>query len=83
MSDIVTWLTSNWSTIMQVAGALLAAASVITALTPTPDDDGVVNWIRKILGYVSALTHSDAPGTVSLPVMSAGDEPLMVERSRR
>ena len=83
MSDIVAWFVSNWPVIAQVVGALVAAASVITALTPTPVDDGVVAFIRKILGYLSALTHSDAPGTVSAPLVQAGDSPLMFKRASR
>lgn len=82
MSDIIQWFSSNWEMLSSVIGALLTAASVITALTSTPVDDSVVSWIRKILGYMSLLTHKDAPGTVSMPGM-AGDEPLMFERSRR
>lgn len=82
MTDIYNWLLANWGTILEVLGALLAAASVITALTPTPTDDGVVAWIRNILGRISALTHSDAPGTVSAPLLQRGDEPILKERAR-
>lgn len=83
MSDIISWFTANWSTIVDVLGALLAAASVITALTPTPADDSIVSWLRKVLGYLSVLTYSDAPGTLSAPLVQAGDRPLMIQRTRR
>lgn len=82
MADIYNWLVANWATIAEVLGALVAAASVITALTPTPTDDSVVAWIRNILGRLSVLTHSDAPGTLSTPVLQRGDEPIMVERKK-
>lgn len=82
MADIWNWLVSNWPVIAQVLGALVGFASVITALTPTPVDDTVLAWVKRILGYFSVLTHKDAPGTVSLPG-KAGDEPLMFKRADR
>lgn len=82
MSDILNWLSANWATVAEVTGALLAAASVVTAMTSTPTDDKVVSWIKRLLGYASLLTHKDAAGTLSLPG-KAGDSPLMFERSRR
>ena len=81
MTDIINWFTLNGQTILEVLGALVAFASVITALTSTPVDDSIVSWVRKVLGYFSGLTFSDAPGSLSLPGKS-GEEPLMFERTR-
>jgi len=82
MSDIWNWLTSNWGVISEVLGALIGFASVVTALTSTPVDDKILDWVKKFLGYFSLLTHKDAPGTLSALGM-AGDEPLMFSRTDR
>ena len=38
---------------LQVAASVVAAASVIAALTPTPKDDGVLLIIRKALDFLA------------------------------
>ena len=83
MSAAIAWLVANWGLIIEALAALVAAASVITGLTETPKDDNVVSWIRKALGWVSAVTHKDAPGTYSAPFAQPGDEPLMFKRASR
>lgn len=63
----MTWILSNWTIVVEVAGLLLTAASTITALTPTPADDAVV---AKLVSFFSFLTHKDAPGTAKLPFVA-------------
>lgn len=57
------WLVDNWGTIVTISVAVLAAASVVTKLTPTPVDDGIVAFLQKLLGFLSGLNHSDVGGT--------------------
>ena len=56
------WLVSNWETILTVSVAVLAAASVVTKLTPTPVDDTVVAFLQRLMGFLSGLNHSDVGG---------------------
>lgn len=73
------WIVDNLALIGQIAAAVLALASVITALTPTPKDDSVVAWIQALLGRLGVLTHRDAPGTLKAPLRSAA-APILHER---
>jgi len=41
------------STILDIAEKTIALASVIAALTPTPRDDGVVSFVRKIVDFLA------------------------------
>ena len=42
--SVYNWVISNSGTIVTTATAIVAAASAIAALTPTPKDD---NWVKK------------------------------------
>lgn len=56
------WLIDNWGTIVAISVAVLGAASVVTKLTPTPVDDGIVAFLQKLMGFLSGLNHSDVGG---------------------
>lgn len=43
------WITDHWTELLQAIAYLIAAASVITALTPTPKDNQLLAKIRKVL----------------------------------
>lgn len=51
--DILTWLTENWADIATVVSSLIASASVITALTPTPKDDNILKKIKEFLNVIA------------------------------
>ena len=59
------WLVENWVTVVEVVGAVLALATAVTRLTPSPKDDEVV---KKIVGVFSVLEHADVGG-VKLPAV--------------
>jgi len=46
-------LITNAPHYLQVAGAIVGAASVIAALTPTPQDDGVLLVVRKLIDFLA------------------------------
>jgi hypothetical protein len=50
--EIVTWILSNKLELINVATAIVAAASAVAALTPTPKDNG---WIAKAYKLVDWL----------------------------
>jgi hypothetical protein len=50
--EIVTWILSNKLELINGATAIVAAASAVAALTPTPKDNG---WIAKAYKLVDWL----------------------------
>lgn len=55
----MTWLIENWDVLVGLVGGVLALATGITKLTPSPKDDEVV---KKIVGFFSMLEHVDVGG---------------------
>lgn len=49
----ITFLLDNANGIIQALTAVVTAASLISALTPTPKDDGVVKWLYKIVDLLA------------------------------
>lgn len=47
--SLIGCLTTNWSGVFEMIFAVIAAASAITAVTPTPKDDRFVGKIYKVL----------------------------------
>ncbi len=57
MADIIVWLKANWESVLAIIGGLVSVATVITALTPTPKDDGVLLTIKKFLSIFGLLNY--------------------------
>lgn len=57
------WTVDHLDELVVIAGLILAAASAITKLTPTPKDDAVV---AKLIGYLSFLQPKRA-GLLKIP----------------
>ncbi|EEE42845.1 hypothetical protein [Roseibium alexandrii] len=49
----MTWIVSNLDNIFIAVTAVIAAASAIAALTPTPKDDAVVAKVRKVVDVLA------------------------------
>ncbi len=47
------WLFENIESIAFVATSVITAASAIAALTPTPKDDGVISFLRRIVDFLA------------------------------
>ncbi len=45
------WILENYESIIFIATSLIASASAIAALTPTPKDDGIMSFLRKIVDF--------------------------------
>lgn len=67
------WFIEHLDEIGAALASLLALASVITGLTPTPKDDDVLRKIREVLHRIGILRHSDEPGTIKPPGASRKD----------
>jgi hypothetical protein len=47
------WYLEHKLDFLNVATAIVAAAAALTALTPSPKDDSVVAWVRKVLDILA------------------------------
>jgi hypothetical protein len=50
--ELVTWILENKLELVQAVAAIVAAASAVAALTPTPKDNG---WVAKAYKLVDWL----------------------------
>ncbi len=50
---MIEYFTENKEGILQVVTAVIAAASAIAALTPTPKDDGLLKKVSKIVDLLA------------------------------
>ena len=60
----MTWILENWTHVLEAVGLLMAAATIITGLTPSPKDD---QWLKKVANFLSIVTPKDKPSTFKVP----------------
>lgn len=53
MKDIIIYLTNNADNIIAALTAVVAAASAIAAITPTPKDDSIAAKAYKIVDWLA------------------------------
>jgi hypothetical protein len=53
MKEIISYLVSNVDSILFAVSTVVAAASAVAALTPTPKDDSIVAKAYKVLDWVA------------------------------
>lgn len=53
MKEIISYLVSNVDSILFAVSAVVAAASAVAALTPTPKDDSIVAKAYRVLDWVA------------------------------
>jgi len=46
------WITNNWLDVLNIISYVIAGASVIVKLTPTPKDDAVLGSVIRFLAVV-------------------------------
>ena len=49
------WIVEHYKDILACVGGIVSAASIIVKLTPTTKDDGIVDFIIKILDHFSVV----------------------------
>lgn len=49
----MTWILTHWTEIVGVVTAVIAAASAIAALTPTPKDDAFIAKLYKVIDVLA------------------------------
>lgn len=53
MQEIISYLVTNVDSILFAVSAVVAAASAVAALTPTPKDDSVVAKLYKVVDWLA------------------------------
>jgi hypothetical protein len=53
MNEIISYLVTNVDSILFAVSAVVAAASAVAALTPTPKDDSVVAKVYKVVDWLA------------------------------
>ena len=53
ITEIITYITKNAADLIGTATAIVAAASAICALTPTPTDDTFVGKVYKLIEWLA------------------------------
>lgn len=61
---MIQFLMEHYDEMLEIAGTVIGLASMITAITPTPNDDAIVH---KISDWFSILKPHNADGTLKLP----------------
>jgi len=59
MTNIITWLTTNWEHLALIVTSMVTVASLIVKLTPTTKDDTVLTAIVKVLTAISLNKTSE------------------------
>lgn len=49
----MTWIMENWESVLVAVTSVIAAASAIAALTPTPKDDAILSKIRGLIDLLA------------------------------
>lgn len=52
---MIAWLQQHWHDVLEIIGAVVTAATLITALTPTPKDDTFLAKVKKVLAALGLL----------------------------
>ena len=55
--EIINWVTTNYTTIIQLYLAAIGVASIIVKLTPTLKDDTILKSIIKFVGKFIAINR--------------------------
>lgn len=51
--EIINWIQANWETLLTIIASIIATASLIVKLTPTPKDDEVLAKIMKVFEFLA------------------------------
>lgn len=61
MIEYYNWILNNSDDIFNIVTAIIAAASVIAAVTPTPKDDSVLSAIKSVVNFLAINVKNAKP----------------------
>lgn len=53
--EILTWIKTNWDSVLAIIGGVVSVATVIVKLTKTDKDDNFLSTVIKILSIFSLV----------------------------
>jgi len=53
MKEIISYIVTNLDSLLLVLTSIVAAASAVAALTPTPKDDAFVSKVYKVIDWLA------------------------------
>ena len=61
MIEYYNWILNNSDDIFNIVTAIIAAASVIAAVTPTPKDDSVLSTVKAVVNFLAINVKNAKP----------------------
>lgn len=65
MSDVLSWLVANWTTVVGTAGTVVLGASIIvralSKFTDTTKDDEAAGWLEKVYKWLNTVAINTPP----------------------
>lgn len=61
MIEYYNWILNNSDDIFNIVTAIIAAASVIAAVTPTPKDDSILSTIKAVVNFLAINVKNAKP----------------------
>ena len=52
---MINWLVENGTKVLEIIGAVVTVATLVTAITPTPKDDAFLAKVKKVLAIFGLL----------------------------
>lgn len=53
--EIITWLKTNWDSVLAIIGGVVSVATTIVKLTPTQKDDNALATLIRLLSVFSLV----------------------------
>ena len=61
MIEYYNWILNNSDDIFNIVTAIIAAASVIAAVTPTPKDDSILSTVKAVVNVLAIHVKNAKP----------------------
>lgn len=56
---MIAWTQAHWNDLLAIFGGVVAVASLIVKLTPSPKDDAWLAWAIRVLDTFSVVNPND------------------------
>lgn len=63
MQEVIEYVINNWDQVIELILAIIGVASIIAKITPTPEDDKIVDKILSVINVVALTKKSNVKAT--------------------